>query len=119
MQIIRPDTLEKIYHWSTEACIKNDVGWLAQQLKFRFNKRLTATWGRAWRHNNLIELSALLWLSAPEEERRDPFIHDTCHIIAHHKYGLYIKHHGKEWRSCMEFAVIAPKRCGAHVRIEI
>jgi len=89
-------------------CDMNGVPWLASLINFRFNNKLTSTWGKAHGDKKLIELSTLMWLARPEE-RYDTVVHEVCHIIVWYKHGSRVKHHGKEWRECMRHAKVNPK----------
>lgn len=106
---ITDDTIEKIYDWIKECCIKNRMEHLASEISVKFNNRLIKTWGRAWCSSNSIELSTLLWLAGSETDKRDTVIHETCHIIVHHKYGSDLDSHGKEWELCMIMSGLDPK----------
>jgi predicted SprT family Zn-dependent metalloprotease len=88
-------------------CDVNDASWLAETIGFKFNNKLTSTWGKAHQPNMMIELSTLLWLAKPVD-RHDTVTHEVCHIIAWHKYNER-KPHGKMWRLCMRRAKMNPK----------
>ncbi len=58
--------------------------------------------------NAHIGLSEILWPFINQAERRNTIIHEVCHLVAFHNYGLNIKAHGKEWKRYMGLCNLPP-----------
>lgn len=92
-----------IKKWIVQACIENNVPELKNKIQYRFRKKFTRIFGQAV-YPYLIELSAPLWERATFQQQKQGVIHETCHLIAEHKYGRKIKAHGPQWMECMLLA---------------
>lgn len=108
-----PSALQ-IYEWIDFAVDRNDVIYLSNLIRVRWNNRFTQRFGDARiakdRLRGRIRLSPMIWERATSVQRRETIIHETCHIIAWHLHGTLIKPHGSEWRTAMT-------NCGVHPEI--
>lgn len=98
-----------------EACERNNVPELADEIKYRWNNRITRTFGWAYPSRLTFELSRKTWAEATFAQRREVVTHEVCHIIAWRKYGYRnlndaTKGHGPLWGACMNAAGFPAKR---------
>jgi SprT protein len=87
---------------------------LAQAIVIEWNPRFTRRLGDAvfnpTTFQSKIRLSIPLWPRASIQDRMETVVHETCHIIVWHKFGLFIAAHGPEWKQAMRNCGIQPER---------
>lgn len=98
-----------INKWILEALEANQIPELFPKIKWQFNNRFHNRMGDANYSKMRIRLSSVLWNKATQEQKESTVKHETCHIIAHAKYGD-IKAHGAEWKRTMISAGQVPER---------
>ena len=107
-----PAQTEQIHEWVEFALERNDVGYLSNMIRVRWNKRFIRKFADASYGNcpprGRIRISPMIWERADPEQRRETVIHETCHIVAYHLHGLAIKPHGIEWKSAMANCGVEP-----------
>ena len=74
----------------------------------KMNARLTATAGRAFSAENMIDLSCYLMTRNYEHFHKDTIPHELCHIIAD-KLGS--KGHDKIWYDVVKYLKVETSRC--------
>ncbi|WP_013627514.1 SprT family zinc-dependent metalloprotease [Rubinisphaera brasiliensis] len=103
---------ERIREWIDFALERNDVGYLSNMIRVRWNKRFIRKFADAGYGicppRGRIRISPMIWERATPEQRRETIIHEACHIVAYHLHGLAIKPHGVEWRRAMESCGVEP-----------
>ena len=106
---------QQIHDWIDFALDRNEVNYLSNMIRVRWNKRFVRRIADAGYISNpprgIIRLSPLIWERASEAERRETIIHEACHIVAFHLHGTEIKPHGIEWRQAMVNCGVEPIRC--------
>lgn len=112
--ITHPSALQ-IHEWIDFALDRNEVNYLSNMIRVRWNKRFVRRFADAGFIANpprgIIRLSPLIWEHATETERRETIIHEACHIASFHLHGTEIKPHGIEWRQAMANCEVKPDRC--------
>lgn len=94
------------------ACTRNGLdASFADKVSVQFMGNFTSRMGDAHYGKMRVRFSLPLFLRASNKDQEDTVVHEMCHIIAAHKYGVRIKPHGKEWKLCMVNAGYAPTRC--------
>lgn len=113
----------RIRQWIDFALDRNEVNYLANMIRVRWNKRFVRRFADAGYiavpPRGIIRLSPLIWERASEAERRETIIHEACHIVAFHLHGTEIKPHGKEWKQAMANCGVEPVRCHSILLIGI
>ncbi len=108
-------TMQQIREWIDFALDRNDVGYLSNMIRVRWNKRFIRKFADAMFGKSpprgIIRLSPRIWERATETERRETIIHETCHVVAFHLHGIEIKPHGAEWKEAMANCGVEPVRC--------
>lgn len=116
---------EQVNDFLKEAFIVMEQPDLFGKIQWRWNKKLTSTIGMAyyvWADSfaipTHIELSPLLFLKAPIEERKQTIFHEVAHCVDYYT-GNFDRHapHGPSWRTLMIKAGMKPERCH-NVKIE-
>ena len=111
-QTIDSSTMRKIYSWIEFACEKNDTLYLASHIRIKFTPRFTRKFAEAGYGirplRARIRISPMIWQRATPKERFETIIHEACHIVAFHLYGVDIKPHGVEWRQAMKNCGVEP-----------
>jgi SprT protein len=101
-------------NWVRFACYHNNVPELAQAIQIEWNPRFTRRLGDAifnpTTFQSKIRLSIPLWPRASSQDRMETVVHEACHIIVWHQFGLFIKAHGPEWKQAMENCGVQPER---------
>jgi predicted SprT family Zn-dependent metalloprotease len=103
-------TVEEIIQ---DACNRNNVSDLADQIDVLFSDRMTSTAGRAKYSRNgkhYIKLSTVFLQRAPKEKIINTIYHEVCHIITHYVYGFRASSHGWQWRAIMYACGQTPTR---------
>jgi predicted SprT family Zn-dependent metalloprotease len=95
--------IRRLIEWAGEQC---DMGEFAKQIQVRWNRRFTATLGRATFDTCLIELSSKMWNIVDDFEHRQVVVHEACHLFTREKMrqrGLagYYPEHGVVWHQLM------------------
>jgi SprT protein len=80
-------------------------------IELKLNKRLTSTAGRAFYHQNLLELSQKLLQENFTEFLNDTIPHEFCHLLSYKLYAEAGKGHGQQWKATMLAMGYEPKRC--------
>jgi len=110
-----PAQTEQIHEWIEFALERNDVGYLSNMIRVRWNKRFITKFADAGYGacppRGRIRISPRIWERATQEQRRETVVHEACHIIAYHLHGLAIKPHGIEWQQAMANCGAEPVRC--------
>lgn len=103
---------ERIREWIDFALERNNVCYLSNMIRVRWNKRFTRKFADAGYGTcpprGRIRISPMIWERASQEQRRETIIHEACHIVAYHLHGLAIKPHGIEWRQAMAKCGVEP-----------
>ena len=103
-----------VFDWVRLACERNEVAELAQAIVIEWNRRFTRRLGDAVFNpitfQSKIRLSIPLWPRASSQDKRETVIHEACHIIVWHKFGLFVAPHGSEWRQAMRNCGVQPER---------
>jgi SprT protein len=107
--------LEKgVTPWIRFACHQNGLPELAQAIVIEWNRRFTRRLGDAVFNpitfQSRIRLSIPLWPRASQQDRKETVIHEACHIIVWHKFGLFVAPHGPEWKAAMKNCDVQPER---------
>ena len=63
------------------------------------NTRLRTTAGRAWLHDNKIDICYKLLIVFPKHFAEDTIPHECAHFVAHRVFGE--ENHGKPWKAIM------------------
>lgn len=115
MSSISQSSTLQIHEWIDFALDRNEVNYLSNMIRVRWNKRFVRRFADAGYILNptrgIIRISPLIWERASETERRETIIHEACHIVAFHLHGTAIKPHGVEWRQAMANCEVEPVRC--------
>jgi len=105
--------MQQIHDWIDFALDRNEIGYLSNMIRVRWNKRFTRRFGDAVIAKDglrgRIRLSPMIWERATSVDRRETIIHETCHIVAWHLHGTAIKPHGSEWQTAMNNCGIDPE----------
>jgi SprT protein len=109
-----PPVEKGVFDWVRLACECNDVSELAQTIVIEWNRRFTRRLGDAVFNpitfQSKIRLSIPLWPRASIQDRMETVVHEACHLIVWHKFGLFIAAHGPEWKQAMEKCGVEPER---------
>lgn len=101
--------------WIDFAFDRNDVSYLSNMIRVRWNKRFIRKFADAGYGacppRGQIRISPFIWERATTEQRRETIIHEACHIVAFHLHGPAIKPHGVEWKTAMANCEVEPVRC--------
>lgn len=112
--ITQPAALQ-IHDLINFALDRNEVGYLSNLIRVRWNKRFVRRFADAAYGTHpmrgIIRVSPLIWERASELDRRETIIHEACHIVAFHLHGNGIKPHGTEWKQAMANCGVEPVRC--------
>ena len=107
-----PDLDKGVTPWVRLACHYNNVPELAQAIVIEWNRRFTRRLGDAVFNpitfQSRIRLSIPLWPRASPQDRMETVVHEACHLIAWHKFGLFVAPHGAEWRQAMKNCGVQP-----------
>jgi len=108
--------MQQIHDWIEFALDRNEVSYLSNMIRVRWNKRFIRKFAEAAYGANpirgIIRISPVIWERASEADRRETIIHETCHIAAFHlNQGKAITPHGVEWRQAMAKCDVEPVRC--------
>ena len=86
-----------------------------QQLRFRFNRRLTTTVARLRVSDGIVEFNPSVAQLAVRD-RREVICHEAAHFVVWQRHGRSARPHGPEWAALVTLAGFEPKasrvRCG-------
>ncbi len=108
-------TASEINQAIADTCRTLDVPAFASQIRWNWNTRYSAKMGTARYKDNSLQLSTQVYSVASTEDQIRNVVHEVCHLVAGHLFGLRIKAHGWEWASLMRKCGRKPERCHSNV----
>ena len=101
-----------IHSWIGELLGKLESTFTPNQIRFRWNRKLRTTAGRAVYEDSTIELNPYLFIRPDKtDECFEVVAHELCHIEAWRLVGSKEGPHGPTWQSLMVKLGLEPERC--------
>jgi len=105
---------EHIEQWVFKALLANGLLPIHLPFKWEFSdKTPSGALGWATYSERKISLNTEYWRGLSTERRRQLVMHEACHLISFHLYGVEGKGHRRKWRDCMRNCGLVPDRCEA------
>ena len=82
---------------------------LMHKVTWDWNRRMSATLGRAIYDDNHLQFSTKLWAEVTPDRRRETVIHEGCHLAANELFDH--REHGEPWKRLMQICSVEPREC--------